>query len=197
MTFLLKEMYFRNEDELTRFVSQYEIKFTGDKSVIDCKASQAAISQQKLLQQQLANWNQSSRSFVPFTHLPMHIHTFAPFIPYRPATHLILGCRVFHHQQQLPSYISSKQFLRAKFLVSSCFFDEQLLCCWSASFISLMWSQSASSSFDAWFGLPISTGFVPNTLLQDLCSLWTKLAAECFRLRNVLSNNFHTLLCPG
>lgn len=55
MTFLLKEMYFRNEDELTRFVSQYELQYAGDKSEIDCKASQAAISQQKLLQQQLAN----------------------------------------------------------------------------------------------------------------------------------------------
>ena len=51
MTYLYKEMCFRDENEFSQFVSQYDLKLADHKSVIDCKASQMAISQQKLLQQ--------------------------------------------------------------------------------------------------------------------------------------------------
>ena len=52
MTFLCKEMCFRDENELIQFLSQYDIKFADrDKRSIDCKATHLAISQQKLLQQ--------------------------------------------------------------------------------------------------------------------------------------------------
>lgn len=110
MTFLLKEMYFRNEDELTQFISQYEIKFTDDKSVIDCKASQTAISQQKLLQQ-LANWKYSVAHFrLTFTH-HMHKHSLRHFISYQLVTHIILGDR------KIPQSFKH----RAKFFVFSWF----------------------------------------------------------------------------
>ena len=58
MAFLYKEMCFRDENELTQFISQYDVKLADDKSAIDCKASQMAITQQKLLQQ-MSLWENS------------------------------------------------------------------------------------------------------------------------------------------
>lgn len=159
MTFLLKEMYFRNEDELTQFISQYELRFTDDKSVIDCKASQTAISQQKLLQQ-LANWKHSVALFrLPFTH---SMHTF-----FAPIYSISTGISHNFRRQRIQQSFKH----RAKFFVSSWF---GLKLPRRAAIQLLLFNQLAnvakSFPFDAWFGLPISRLVSFRTLFCKTCA---------------------------